>query len=185
MNNPTTQELMEYVDGTLLPQRYREIELLVSRSRHLQQEVSLLRAIRTTVQNDITATPSKRFTSNVMKEVLPFRKESLWFHVLKNSSNIFAMVLVLSMIGIVLVSGVKSSGSTANPISKSIESYSTAYNSMLDTFSEWSKQYTKPVNQIAQTSSGKFFLIGLIAFFVFIVLDDYFGKKYFHSRIKH
>jgi len=185
MKNPTLQELMEYVDGTLHPMRYQEIDVMVSKSSHLQKEIALLKAMQKTVRNDIAVSPSKRFVSNVMKEVVPVKEESLWLRALKNSSNLFAMVLVLSMIGIVLVSSPASSSSGSNVLTKNMESYSIAYNSAIETIASWTKQYTHPVNQAAKTTSGKFFLIGLSAFFIFIIVDEFFSKRYFHPRIKN
>ena len=120
-----------------------------------------------------------------MKEVVPVKEESLWLRALKNSSNLFAMVLVLSMIGIVLVSSPASSSSGSNVLTKNMESYSIAYNSAIETIASWTKQYTHPVNQAAKTTSGKFFLIGLSAFFIFIIVDEFFSKRYFHPRIKN
>ncbi len=175
------QELMEYLDGTLNPLRYREIEIMISRSSGLQKEMLLLKAIRTTVRNDIAAVPSKKFTPNVMKGILPVQQESFLFRLVKNSSNLFAMVLVLSMIGIVLVSNPSSSTGSTNALSKSIESYTTTYSSAIETISNWTKQYTHPVNQAVNTSSGKFLMIGLLTFFVFMIVDELFGKRYFHS----
>ena len=185
MKNPTLQELMEYVDGTLHPMRYQEIDVMISTSPRLQKEIALLKAMQRTVQNDVAAKPSKKFISNVMKDVLPLKEESIWERALKNSSNLFATILVLTMIGIVLVSSPTSSGGGSNVLTKKLESYNVAYNSVIETIALWIKQYVHPVNQAAKTASGKFFLIGLSAFFVFMIVDEFFSKRYFHPRIKN
>lgn len=185
MKNPTQQELMEYVDGTLAPHRFLEIDQLVSTSRRLQNEVSLMQTMRKTLRNDLLISPSKTITAKVMAEILHGRQESLWLRLVKNSSNMFAMILVLSLIGIVLVSTPATPKSDTSIFTKSIESYSTAFHSVLESFSQWTKQYTQPVGEITKTSSGKFMLLGLMAFVIFIALDELLGKKYFHARIKH
>ncbi|MFA6455708.1 MAG: hypothetical protein WCW40_02710 [Bacteroidota bacterium] len=182
---PTQQELMEFVDGTLPPARYREVEQLVGHSRRLQQEVALFQSMRKMVQMETVVVPSKKFTTHVMNEILPLKHESLWMRLAKNSSNLFAMILVLSMIGIVMVSGPGTTKNDANIVTKSIESYSTAYYSALETISGWTKQFTQPVHQVTATSSGKFFLMGLAAFFLVMIVDEVFGKKFFHTRMKH
>ncbi len=184
MKNPTIQELMEYLDGTLHPLRYQELDIVISKSPRLQKELALLKATQRIVRNDSAATPSRKFTAHVMKEILPVPQESFWMRILKNSSNLFAMVLVLSMIGMVLVWS-PSSSSENSLLSKSFESYSTTYNAALDSFASWTKQYMHPVNQAAKTSSGKFFLIGVFAFFIFVIVDEYFGKRNFSTRIKN
>ncbi|MFA5833780.1 MAG: hypothetical protein WDA22_09925 [Bacteroidota bacterium] len=185
MKNPTRQELMEFVDGTLTPQRFLEIEQLVSQSHRLQHEVALMQTLRKTLQYDTIVFPSKKFTMNVMNEIVPGKQESLWFRLAKNSSNVFAMILVLSLIGIALVSNPSGQKNEANLFSKSVELYSTAFNSVSETISHWTKQYTQPVGEIAKSSSGKFMLLGVMAFVIFIAVDELLGKKYFQARIKH
>jgi len=185
MKNPTVEELMEYLDGTLTPLRYNEIEIMISKSSGLQKEILLLKAIQKTVQNDIAVSPTRKFTAHVMKEILPAQQESFWLRAIKNSSNIFAMVLVLSMIGIALVSNPSSSTGGTSALSKNIEAYSATYNTVIDAFSNWTEQYTHPVNQAVNTPSGKFFIMGLFAFFVLMIIDEFFGNRYFHSRIKN
>ncbi|MFA6470150.1 MAG: hypothetical protein WCW35_14740 [Bacteroidota bacterium] len=182
---PTQQELMEFVDGTLPPQRFREIEFHISNSTQLQNEIALIRAMRTTVHRETLVAPSKRFTEHVMNEILPLEHESLWMRLAKNSSNLFAMVLVLSMIGIVMVSGPGTAKNDTNIVTKSIDSYSAAYNSIMENISGWANQFIQPAQQVTTTSSGKFLLLGLAAFFLFMILDEIVGKKYFHARIKH
>jgi hypothetical protein len=158
---------------------------MISKSSGLQKEILLLKAIQKTVRNDIAASPTRKFTVHVMNEILPVQQETFLLRAIKNSSNIFAMVLVLSMIGIALVSNPSSSTGSTSALSKKIESYSATYNTVIEAISNWIKQYTHPVNQAVNTTSGKFFIIGLFAFFVFTIIDEFFGNRYFHSRIKN
>jgi len=184
MKNPTQQELMEYVDGTLPPQRFLEIEQLVSQSRRLQNEVALMQTMQKTLQYDTIVYPSKKFMANVMNEITPGKQESLWFRLAKNSSNVFAMILVLSLIGIVLVSNPSGQKDEWNLLTKGVESYSTAFNTVSETVYHWTKQYSQPVEEIAKSSSGKFMLLGIMAFVIFIAVDELLGKKYFQAHIK-
>lgn len=179
------QELMEYVDGLLPPSRRREVETAIAHSQLLQREVSVLRAINTTVQQETIVSPSKNFTTNLLKDIIPVQKESLLFRVVKNSSSVFAMVLVLSFIGILLSFDSNSISNGSSPIAKSFESYSVAYHSMVESISTVQKQITQPVNDASKTFSGKFLLFGLAGLIVFIVVDEVFGKRYFQARIKH
>ena len=192
MRNPTRQELMEFVDATLSPNRQAEIEFLVQQSPSLQKEVALLKAMERIIQADLTISPSKSFASNVMKEIFldesslrPVQLESLVFRLLKNSSNVFAMILVLSLIAIVLVSPSSSSVNTTNPISQGLDSFSSLYNTMVKHLSDWTSQYAQPLNEATKTSSGKMMFLALIIFSLYIVLDGIIGKKYFHARMKN
>lgn len=182
--SPTYRELMEFVDGTLPEKRHHEVGLLISQSPRLQKEVALLKSMDSTLRSDITEAASKNFTHDVMLEIHPLAFEPLWQRVLKNSSNIFAMVLVLTLIGIVFVSGPGSGLRDDNIIARSIDSYSAAYSTTTNAFSQWFQQMTQPVNQtINQTVTiipGKSLLIGLAALFIFFIVDETLGKKYFH-----
>lgn len=182
---PTQHELMEFVDGTLLPQRFQEIESMAAQSRTLQHEIAMVTAVRKAVRDQAAIPTSKKFTVNVMNEILPAREASLWFRLAKNSSNLFAMVLVLSMIGIVLVSGPGGSKNEAEQITKSVELYSTVYTSLVEGISDLTKQFSQPVAKVSKSPSGRFMIMGIAAFCLFLALDELLGKKYFRARIKH
>lgn len=184
MKNPTHKELMEFVDGTLVPQRFREIDILISQSRHLQREVAMLREMRKVIHNGPAVSPSKKFTAGVMNEILPVQQASFWFRIAKNSSNLFAMILVLSLIGIVLVSGPAGQKNETNLLKKSFESYSSVYNSAVESMSGWTTRYAQPVGELTKSHSGKFMLIGIAAFFIVMAVDELIAKKFFHARIK-
>ena len=94
MNNPTQQEMMDFVDGTLSSQRHKEIEHLISLHPHLQKHRALLQAFRRTVGRELIESPAKNFTSNVMNDIIPAPRRSVIQTIAGNSSNIFAMVLV-------------------------------------------------------------------------------------------
>ncbi|MCK9409993.1 MAG: hypothetical protein WCX28_07390 [Bacteriovoracaceae bacterium] len=181
---PTQQELMEFVDGTLSLARYREVEQFVLQSRRLQSEVKLQQTMHRSIREDTTVQPSVSFTTDVMNEILPQRRYMFWVKLANNSSNFFAMILVLSMIGIVLVSGPGKTQNDSNILSKTVESYSTAYDASVQNMELWIQQITHPVNQAAASPSGKFFLIGLTAFCFVVIMDEIVGKRFFHARIK-
>ncbi len=182
--SPTQQELMEFVDGTLPPERFREIEHMAVTSAAVRREIALHRMMRKSVAGSVTA-PGRNFTAGIMTEIVPQRKNSFWLRLAGNSSNIFAMVLVLSLIGIVLTSAPGTQNSGKGIITKTMESYTNAWSSVMDTVSGWGKQYSEPVQQISTTSSGKLMLLALSVFIIFAVLDELFGKRFIQLRNKH
>ena len=176
MNNPTLQELMEYVDGTLEPSRYRDVESMIARSKNLQKEIAMLTAMRTVVRGERIA-PSIKFTYEIMKEILPQQNESFWYRLVKNSSNIFAMAVVLTLIAIVLVSSSPASSSTADQISTAFHSFSDGYNAAFDRITSFVQEYTRPLDGIVKTASGKMLFIALFIFALYAVIDELFGKR--------
>lgn len=181
---PSQQELMEFIDGTLPAERSRELEQRIASSRRLQTEVRLLRAMHRAVQEDVPHRLSNAFTDSILQEIAPVRTGSLWIRLSENSSNLFAMVLVLSMIGIVVVSGPGKKQNESNLFTTAMESYSAVFDGLGEQISGWTKQAAQPMHQVTATSSGKFLFIGLTAFFLFIIVDEIVGKRYFHARLK-
>lgn len=176
MKDPTIQELMEFVDGTLDSSRYREVEQSVVRSKNLQREVMILKQMRNAVFNQ-RVTPSKKFTAEIMNKIMPEREESFWFRIIKNSSNVFAMAVVLLMIGMVLFSTSSSTLPSSHQLSNTVNSFSNAYNSALTQASSFVQEYTSPVSSATKSSSGKMLLIGIFIFSLYIVFDEVIGKR--------
>jgi hypothetical protein len=181
MKNPATKELYDFVDGVLPENRRKEIEQAVMENPSLQKEIRLLRSFRTVIgSKQMEEKLSSRFTKNVMDEILPAKQESVLFRILKNSSGIFAMVAVISII----VFSTKfvpedSSQSRFNIITQSIDSFGSLYHSTTTALSQQTKEYTQPINSIAEKGFGKIFIIGIIVLAFIGLMDDLFGKRYF------
>lgn len=176
MKNPTIQEIMEYVDGTLEPSRYREVENMIARSKSLQKEIQMITAMRAAVNRERIA-PSGKFTSEIMNNILPQRRESIWFRLAKNSSNVFAMVVVLTLIAMALVSSTPPSSPTMNQLNTVFNSFSSSYNSTISQISSAVQEYTRPIDGAMKTTSGKMLVIGLFIFSLLVILDELFGKR--------
>ncbi len=178
---PTQQELMEYVDGALDPQRFLEIDQLAVASARLRNEIALLKKMRQSVAADVIS-PRAGFTAKVMSEIDPVVRTSVWYRLANNSSNIFAMTLVLSMIGIVLFAGPGTSHGERSIITNVMDSYSSAVSSVMDALGSRTKEVSQPITKLGQSSSGKLLFIATGIFFLFAVLDETLGKRYFRIR---
>ncbi|MEW5798205.1 MAG: hypothetical protein AB1728_04275 [Bacteroidota bacterium] len=176
MKNPTMQELMEYVDGVLEPSRHREIENMIAGSKSLQKEIRMLTAMRAVVNRERIA-PPKKFTSEIMNDILPQRQESIWFRLAKNSSNVFAMVVVLTLIVMALVSSSPPSSSTMNQLNTVFNSFSSSFNSTFSQILSLVQEYTRPIDGAMKTILGKMLFIGLFIFSLLVILDELFGKR--------
>ena len=178
---PTQQELMEYVDGALDPQRFLEIDQLVVGSSKLRKEIAMLKMMRQSIAADVIA-PRRSFTADIMSEIDPVIRPSVWYRLANNSSNIFAMTLVLSMIGIVLFAGPGTSHGERSIIANAMDSYSSAVSSVMEALGSRTKEVSQPITKLGQSSSGKLLLIATGIFFLFAVLDETLGKRYFRIR---
>jgi hypothetical protein len=179
MKNPTHQELFDYIDGTLPEVRRREIDRMASQYPALRKEIESLTLLDSVIRSgEILERTSSHFTADVMKDVLPGKSESLLFSVLKNSSNVFAMVIVVALIVIsfTLVPN-HSVASSSNIISQSMNTFTNLYQSAGNLFSQNTKEYVQPVNTFADKGIGKLLFIGLGVLFGFGLLDDFLRKK--------
>ncbi|MFZ4619298.1 MAG: hypothetical protein ACOYNS_01970 [Bacteroidota bacterium] len=180
---PTQQELMEYVDGTLDPQRFLEIDHICTNSRKLQREVALLRMMRLSVSRTIIPA-NRNFAADILSEVDPKRRTSFWYRMADNSSNIFAMVMVLSLVGMVILSVPGAAHTEKSAIAKTMDSYSSVISSTIDGVNNWTKHYAGPVHRINETFSGKLMLIAFGILFLFAAFDEVIGKRFFRVTNK-
>jgi hypothetical protein len=170
MKNPTYQELISYVDGMLEQERHREIERLITLSPSLQKEIEILATMNTVIRQD-RVTVSNRFTDNVMNEVLAHRHEALWYRMVKNSSKIFAMVIVMSMIVITLMYTSEEAPAAQSVYVRQMETLSLSFNRFAQEFTGVLKQVLKPIGNASETSSGKMVALGALIFFFYVVID--------------
>lgn len=184
MKNPAYRELMEYCDGRTSPERTREIEQLIAGSRRLQQEVQLLRSLQHSVQKDVPSPVPVRLKRNIMTAVLSEPNEAWWYRAARSSSGLFAMALVLAMIGIAVSSGAGAEQRDPSMLSTTIDSYRTVYDGAVDHLSAWSVRSLQPINHAASSPFGRFLLIGLAVFVLFIVVDEVIGKRLFHRTVR-
>lgn len=184
MKNPAYHELMEYCDGRTSPERAREIEQLIAGSRRLQQEVQLLRSLQHSVQRDVPSPVPARLKRNIMAAVLPQPNETWWYRAARSSSGLFAMALVLAMIGIAVSSGPGAEQHDPSLLSSAFDSYRTVYDGAAERLSAWSVRSLQPVHHAASSPIGRFLLIGLAVFVLFIVVDELIGKRLFHRTVR-
>jgi hypothetical protein len=176
MKNPTYQELLSYVDGKLEPERRREIEDLIAQSSSLQKEIDILTAMNTVIRQH-RLTVSNRFTDNVMNDVLPQTHEALWYRLVKNSSNVFALVVVITMIVFTLMVTSADAPASQSVYIRQLEAFSSSYNRFAQEFTGRLKLVLKPIGNASETSSGKLVVLGTLIFFFYVVIDGAMERK--------
>ncbi|MHB1049540.1 MAG: anti-sigma factor family protein [Bacteroidota bacterium] len=170
MNNPTYQELLSYVDGMLDPERRREIEHLITLSSSLRKEIEIIAAMNTAIRQE-RVTVSHRFTDKVMSDVLPRSRETLWYRMVKNSSNVVALVIVISIIIFSLMYTSADTPASQSVYIRQLETLSSSYNQFAQEFTERLQQVLTPIGNASATSSGKLVALGTLIFFFYVVID--------------
>ena len=185
MKNPTQNEIQQYCDGTLEKQRKVEIDLLIKINSEIAQEVAIFNAVKKVSKNVLAVRTSNNFTKNVMGSILPVKNESLLLRILNNSSNVFAMFLVVStIISVFLISPKQTGEKIVLPGAEQYHTIITSYNKVVDAFSIHSKEIFQPVNSVTGSGTKKMMLTALIIFVCYIILDNAWNKKIFSSRFR-
>lgn len=176
MKNPTYQELMQYVDGTLETERRHEMERVIARSSSLRKEIEILEAMKTAVMEDRVVAP-RRFTEMVMSDIVPQRHEAWWYRIVRNSSNVFALIIVLTMIIFTLT---QTSG--GDHLSQSV--YTRQWESLSPSYTQFAREFTgsmnrvlNPIGEASGTTAGKLVALGATIFFFYVFIDGVLQRR--------
>lgn len=181
MKTPARKELYDYIDGTLTEERRIEIETLAAGNPQLEKEIQLLRRLHALLRSDEMLEPvPNRFVRQTMSLILPPSKESFLDVVLKNSSNVFALIMVLSMMVIAFqFFSTSSARQPAGTLFESVQLFESAYETASNYLSLMTEEYMRPLNGTAAHGFGKFVFTGIAALLGLGLLDELIRKKYF------
>jgi hypothetical protein len=182
MKTPARNELYDYIDGTMTEERRIEIEALAAGNPKLRNEINLLRQLQTLLRSDEMLEPvSSRFVRQTMGAILPPAKESFVNVVLKNSSNVFALIMVLSMMIIAFqFFSTPSPRHSSGTLHESVQVFESAYETATNYLSSFTGEYLKPLDSAAANGFGKILFTGIAALLGLGLIDDLIRKKYFH-----
>lgn len=181
MKTPARKELYDYIDGTLTEERRIEIEILAAGNPKLKNEIRLLRQLHALLRSDEMLEPVPgRFVRQTMSLILPPAKEPFFTVILKNSSNVFALIMVLSMIIISFqFFSTSSARQPAGTMYESVQLFESAYETASNYLSALTEEYVRPLNGTAAHGFGKFVFTGIAALLGLGLLDELIRKKYF------
>ncbi|NUN68790.1 MAG: hypothetical protein HUU02_03665 [Bacteroidetes bacterium] len=184
MSDLSYQELMDYCDGRTTPSRTREIEAMIAASYRLQQELRLLRSLDHGVRKDIPSPVPARFTQRVVSALQPSRQELFLYRIARSSSALFAMAMVLAVIGLAVGPDPVTGHPDRSLFSSAVSSFRTVYDGAAERVSGWTTMSLPSVSRSIHLPSGSSLIIGLAVFFLFILLDEMMGKRYHRQTFK-
>ncbi len=97
MNHLTVQQILEYVDGTILNGERTQVVAHLESCPRCRREVDLQRALAKGVRDAPLTRPSRRLVDRIMETVLPATGNSLLRKIVNNLGNLLAMIVVLSI----------------------------------------------------------------------------------------
>ena len=185
MKNPTRRELQEYADGTLEKSRRHEIDSMLAHLPEARKQLEFFRALSSIVKEDQRKLPSKNFTGDVMGQILPPARSSLATKFFQNSSNVFAMAMVIFVIGFTVIFGTKQYGKDVDlPGGGQWENITAASSSMWNSVVEKIHQYVQPADQYSDVHMNKALVVGLLAFFGYLFVDEIIRKRILQTKAR-
>ena len=128
MNHLTVQQILEYVDGTILNGERTQVVAHLESCLRCRREVDLQRALAKTSREAPLTNTSRRLLDRIMETVVPAKRNSLLRKIVNNIGNLLAMLVVLSVLVYALSTPSVWKGSeTPSVITQTFKTYSALY----------------------------------------------------------
>lgn len=182
MKHLTTTEVFGIVDGTILDGEKTSVLQHLDECVRCRREVAFQKTLALAARNQSLMKPSKGFTARVMSSALPSENRSLASRLLDNLGNVFAMMLVVGIVGYI-VSGPALSGSAAGQSEtyQLFKSFSDGYAKVNQFFSQ---QSFVAKQKVVETTSGmKILLFTIAALLFFAALDRFVLRQFLKMKL--
>lgn len=176
MMEPTYRELTELADGTLEPERRREVEALVAGSERLQREMALLTALNGRVRRT-TESATAPFTAKVMRSVVPSSSESFWFRFFRTTANVAALAAVVAVVGYVFSSSSGAPALAHTPAANAFDALTDIYAAGKGAWTEWVRKAMLPVGSAVNSGAGRSMLVGIFIYLFYAAMDGLWNRR--------
>lgn len=104
MNHLTTTDVVRFIDGELSQSELTRFAAHLQQCDRCQKELRFQRALLRVAHETPLVQPRSQFTQRVMEQLVPAKRHAWTQKILNNLGNIFAMMLVLGVLGYALSS---------------------------------------------------------------------------------
>lgn len=185
MSHLTRQQILAAVDKRLSMTEHARLQLHLNDCARCRNEVALQQELTSVAREALQTRASVRFTDRVMSRVLRTATSSTFaYKILQNIGYVFAMMLVVGVLGIVLMNPSRFLGgqSQGQP-----SEFLTSWNTVSDQINQFFQQSTSQLNQtVAQRTalpSWKIILMTLCILGVYGVVDRYVIQKVVRMKL--
>jgi len=144
-NHMTTDELLEFLDGTLPDSGKRVVEEHLRTCFSCRRALDDFRHLDSSLRKVPLVQASRGFTGNVMSRVVSGGKEPLTFRLLTGLSYAFAMLIVLVILGVVFVAtgviDIRSGSGEANRFQSAFDTASSTLDAIPTAMTAWITEY--------------------------------------------
>ncbi|MBI3586026.1 MAG: zf-HC2 domain-containing protein [Ignavibacteriales bacterium] len=180
MNHLSVEQVFRYVDGTVQSAERQQLEEHLSYCSRCRREIDLQKNLGRVAQKLPLVKPSARFTERVMTSVLPKSQPTWVTKIINNLGNMFAMILVLGVLGYVLFSPslkIQTQSSQPSQYSEALKTFSGFYEKFSKAMTTQSAQLTKGVATNSSEGGTKILVFTLVCLIVLGTLDKFVLQK--------
>jgi hypothetical protein len=183
MNHLTVQQILEYVDGTILNGERTQVVAHLESCPRCRREVDLQRALAKSAREAPLTRPSRRLVDRIMEAVLP-TTDSLLRKIVNNLGNLLAMIVVLSIFVYALSTPSVWKGEAApSVISETFKTYTGFYDQVSRYLTTESAKLQSKGSTPASRDSEKIIAFTIISLLALAALDKFVIRRVMRTKL--
>ncbi len=185
MSHLTKQQILEAVDNRLSSTEHARLQLHLNDCARCRNEVAFQQALTSVARESLQMKTSVRFTDRVMSRVLRTATSSTFaYKILQNIGYVFAMMLVVGVLGTVLMNPSRFLGSQSQSLpSEFLTKWNTVSGQINQFFQKSTSQLKETLAQRTALPSWKIILMTLCILGVYAVVDRYVIQKVVRMKL--
>jgi hypothetical protein len=186
MNHLTTKQVLQMVDGTLDYASQAQCTSHLAVCQRCRNEIELQKAITKVSRHQPIANASAGFVRKVMLQIVPERKKSWKTRLVDNLGNIFAMCMVLAILGY----AISTPALFQAPEQSTQQSFippvvSETYAKITDAFSKRAKEATSQLTGSKGNDGTNMVSLMVLSLLLLAGIDQFVLKRFVGMRMKH
>ena len=182
MNHLMMNQILQFVDGTADYATQAQCTNHLAVCERCRREVEIQKRLSKVARQNVYRT-SARFTERVMSRVAPQLHLSWMNRLLNNLSGVFAMMLVLGVLGYA-ISSTSGFESAANPeLSSLTKSFTDSYAKLKESIHEETNKWTDKVTPPTSGRSQRFVIFAFFALLALGIVDRFVLRQLMKSKL--
>jgi anti-sigma factor RsiW len=184
MSHLTTSEILQITDGTIANGQRTTLVSHLDACPRCRQEVEFQRNLERVARNAPLETPSRDFTSRVIRQVAPHAKKSLVSKIVDSLGNIIAMGLVLTVIWYVVnTSGASGESRQPSMLGQVIKSYADYYSQARDFVAKEQVRLMGPPARERGSNSDNVLMLTALSLVLLVAVDGFVVRRVLKMRL--
>jgi hypothetical protein len=174
MNHLSIEQILEYVDGTILNGERTQVVAHLESCPRCRREVELQRALAKSAREAPLTKASRKLVDRIMETILPGTGNRLLRKFVNNLGNLLAMIVVLSIVGYAVSTPSVWKGDAApSVISETFKTYNGFYDQVSRFLATESAKLQTKGSTPASRDDGKIIALTIISLLALAALDKF------------